>query len=166
MGCVAAVVFHNGRTGRAGAILLLGVCWFAAGVALEAYGVTNSPHDPRQRVLVFGVPAALFVYGLAARERHGAALLPAWLRPLGDASYSTYLTHGAAHLGCSCATALRGRARVSTHVALLGLQLVVSCVVGHLYYLGVERPLLNWCRPRPAPKPAPAADETLLRRAA
>lgn len=45
------------------------------------------------RVLVFGFPAALFVYSLVTLEKHSAWGAPIWLISIGDASFSIYLSH-------------------------------------------------------------------------
>lgn len=49
-----------------------------------------------QAVYCFGLPAAVAILGLMARERHGRLRLPwqAGLTWIGDISYSLYLTHG------------------------------------------------------------------------
>jgi exopolysaccharide production protein ExoZ len=45
------------------------------------------------RPVLVGAPCALIVYGVAAMEVRGALTSPRWLAALGDASYSTYLSH-------------------------------------------------------------------------
>jgi exopolysaccharide production protein ExoZ len=45
------------------------------------------------RVILFGVPSTLIVYGAAALEARRGFLLPRWLQQIGDASYSIYLSH-------------------------------------------------------------------------
>ncbi len=45
------------------------------------------------RPILVGVPCALIVYGAVAMEIKGASAAPGWLIALGNASYSTYLSH-------------------------------------------------------------------------
>lgn len=45
------------------------------------------------RMLVFGPPSALLIYGLAALENRGTSLAPGFLSKLGDWSYALYLCH-------------------------------------------------------------------------
>ena len=45
------------------------------------------------RILQFGIPAALIVFGLAGEERGRDQSLPKGFVALGDASYSLYLLH-------------------------------------------------------------------------
>jgi exopolysaccharide production protein ExoZ len=74
----------------------------AVGIALLAMSIVflapalslvENPHLDSLRVILFGVPAALIVYWLVAREQ-GLAPVPRGLFvALGDWSYATYLTH-------------------------------------------------------------------------
>lgn len=45
------------------------------------------------RVLLFGIPSILIVYGATALEVQGGVILPRRLQQIGDASYSIYLSH-------------------------------------------------------------------------
>lgn len=65
---------------------LLGI--LAAGIAegtgwLDGYGAAARA--------AYGVPCALLIWGLVAREQRGPVAVPGWLRMLGGASYSIYL---------------------------------------------------------------------------
>jgi peptidoglycan/LPS O-acetylase OafA/YrhL len=62
---------------------------FALRITLNGnpYGLDNI-----QRVIWYGIPAALVIYGVVALEPAGFNL-PRWLKRVGDASYSLYLTH-------------------------------------------------------------------------
>jgi peptidoglycan/LPS O-acetylase OafA/YrhL len=151
-GCLAAVLARRDRPAGAGRCVALGVAGFATGAVLNALGITDTALDNRQRVLVFGVPSALLVYGLVARERGGARPLPRWLRSLGDASYSIYLVHGPVfelihHWQ-------RGMShRLLPHLGWVAANLTAAVGVGYLVHVAAERPLLNAFRRR---KPAPA----------
>ena len=45
------------------------------------------------RILIFGVPAFLAIYAALLLESKNGVLLPRWIRSIGDASYSIYLSH-------------------------------------------------------------------------
>ncbi|WP_416759082.1 acyltransferase family protein [Roseateles sp. So40a] len=68
----------------------LGLIACLMGVALLVLSVFT--YDPAWRLLMWGVPSALIVYGLVAME--GSFQVGRALRAMGDSSYSLYLTHG------------------------------------------------------------------------
>jgi peptidoglycan/LPS O-acetylase OafA/YrhL len=159
-----------------------GVCggrWVAAAVALAwavgagvAVGLTGDRPFPiimtgvRPRVLVFGVPAALLVYAAVAAEARAAGRPWRWLRRVGDASYSLYLTH--AHVMLA---ALLLRARMPqapwVHDAWLVVTFGACVAVGLAFFAAVERPLLNLVKRKPAaPAPLPEVVEPPARAAA
>lgn len=68
----------------------LGLIACLMGVALLVLSVFT--YDPTWRLLMWGMPASLIVYGLVAME--GSFQVARALRAMGDSSYSLYLTHG------------------------------------------------------------------------
>jgi peptidoglycan/LPS O-acetylase OafA/YrhL len=145
LGCFAALIVRRGTNVPAGGCIVLGVVWFAVGGCLHAAGLSSGAQDPRHRVLAFGIPAALLVGGLTARERAASPLLPRWLLPLGDASYSIYLTHVLV-FGLVFKRTLGLSHRPLPHLLWLVLMLGAALAAGYLFHLGVERPLLRWRR--------------------
>ncbi len=92
-GGLVALVVHRSSPRTAGRSLAAGVMLWPAGYLVHiglGYGFEPSGE---LRVLVFGIPAALVVHGLAALELGASRTLPAWSVRLGDASYSLYLSH-------------------------------------------------------------------------
>ncbi len=71
----------------AGAAALVIGLWFP-GTATDLVADRNW-----MRPILIGAPCALIVYGAVAMEVRGEAAAPRWLVALGDASYSTYLSH-------------------------------------------------------------------------
>lgn len=122
--------------------IVLGALWFAVGGWLHYRGLSSGHLDPRHRVLCFGVPAALLVLGLTARERAGATTLPRWLRPVGDASYSIYLTHVLV-FSVVCKLTAGMSHGLAAHLGWLALLTGAGLAVGYAFHLGVERPLLR-----------------------
>lgn len=100
------------------------------------------------RVLLFGPPAVLLIYGLVASEQsrisYGA---PRWLIRCGDVSYSIYLVHLLV-----IHAAYRYTWRVFAHAGMLPLFLIfaggISILFSLLFYSMIEKPLSSWTRER------------------
>ncbi len=88
------------------------------------------------------VPFALWVLTGALHDRDGATRYPRFLLAIGASSYSLYLTHA---LVIDFFDGFHGERAA----LLIGLQLVV----GYLFYLAVERPLVRLLVPRRASSP-------------
>jgi peptidoglycan/LPS O-acetylase OafA/YrhL len=92
-------------------------------------------------VLVYGPPAVLLVYGLAAADGRRPRRVPGWLLRLGDASFSIYLLHhlavdAAKHVG----TAIPHTA--APHLLWLAGTVAAAVGTGVVLHRWVERPLL------------------------
>jgi exopolysaccharide production protein ExoZ len=130
---------------------------WAVGLALVGYGLTlvvgyggidgvgalNDPWTGLGRVLIWGLPSALLVFGVVRMERTDRA--PGRLERaaafMGDASYSIYLTH-------VLVIRALGRLFENGMVAAPGdavvvLAVVVSLAAGVVVHLWVERPVLK-----------------------
>lgn len=147
LGCFVALALRRWRPVAAEAFLMLGVLGFAAGAWL---GSADTLQDARQRALLFGVPSALLVYGLTALEMRGGLVLPRWLRSVGDASYSIYLTHLSAFFVVRALTPGLSHSLVP-HLGWVALMIGAALAAGFLCYRGVERPLLQLARRRRPP---------------
>jgi exopolysaccharide production protein ExoZ len=98
------------------------------------------------RVLTWGVPAFAIVAGAVSLEPLVAPALPRWLLALGDASYSIYLSHG---FVLPALMLLIGRfvARGAwAETITIILCLAASSIVGWVFYLLVENPMLKLLR--------------------
>jgi exopolysaccharide production protein ExoZ len=115
------------------------VAAIAAGLAiLTAVAITGADARGWARLLYWGLPALLIVWGALSLEGAGRApVLPA-LKLLGDASYSTYLAHG---LALSLAFKLM-EGRALTPAAEIALAAPFAVLVGLACHVLVERPLL------------------------
>ncbi|MFO0848825.1 MAG: acyltransferase [Gemmataceae bacterium] len=167
-GCLAAGLVGRGVRwpGRAVAVAGGGYLGAAAGVVGLAGDWGTVVTDTATRVAVFGPPAVFTVYGMAVAECRGEYQAPRWLRPVGDASYSIYLTHGtvgrlAVVYGCYLP-----HTRLA-HLGWLVGTLAGCLLVGFAMYWAVERPLLRLVARRPRGRPAAAPRPTApVRRAA
>jgi peptidoglycan/LPS O-acetylase OafA/YrhL len=94
-----------------------------------------------ERMLIYGLPAAVIVAAALTLERSGLALRWAWTRQLGNASYAIYLSHVFVTQAVILAAA-----RLHLHGALAAALLAVVALAGvaaaglGLHY-AVERPL-------------------------
>jgi peptidoglycan/LPS O-acetylase OafA/YrhL len=109
-------------------------------------------HDTWLHILLLGVPCVLIVYGSTALERGMSVRSPDWLVALGNASYSTYLSH------VLVLSALgRTFAFLPFHNLYVETLFVVACIivanaVGLLSQRTIERPSQTWLRAKLLPK--------------
>jgi exopolysaccharide production protein ExoZ len=140
-GCGVAVLIKAGVLGGARAAVAVGLAWFLAGTVLEAVKLTGATTSAGQRVLLFGPPSALLVYGLVAREQVTGRTLPGWLRKTGDASYSIYLFHYPVLFAVTFLTLHWGH-RTKPHLVWAVLTVGGGIAAGFLAHHLAEKPLL------------------------
>lgn len=145
-GAAVTLLLYGGAGGPGRAILALGIAGFILAVqALQAGYVVLDGAD-RWRLLWFGIPALLVIYGAARAESEGKLRFPAFMRKIGDASYSIYLSH-------ILVLSAIGRLWPPTllpapidHAAMLTVMLLATLGVGWLSYRWVEVPILQTMR--------------------
>ena len=104
------------------------------------------------RPITWGIPAFAIVAGAVSLEHFVGPSIPRWLRTLGDASYSLYLSHG---FVLPTLVLLISRARspdLCTQVLTIVLCLLVASGVGMILFVLVENPVLRAMRHRWRPK--------------
>jgi peptidoglycan/LPS O-acetylase OafA/YrhL len=145
-GAFAALACLGGRP-RAGWLFLAGaVLWWSAGYGL-AGALGHAPETSDWlRVLAYGVPSVLALYGLVALELGSGRMLPAWLVGLGDASYSIYLSHLLVIATLGRIWEKSGQTGVWTNALVLGAMVVSVVAFGLASYRFLERPLLALSR--------------------
>ncbi|MBU0620433.1 MAG: acyltransferase [Gammaproteobacteria bacterium] len=97
------------------------------------------------RILIFGLPAGMIVLSAVRAEQSGMLMWP-FLRRIGDASYSIYLSHilVLALLGKIWGQfALQG---VSDNLVVLPVMLLLTLAAGDLSFRYIEQPMLRVCR--------------------
>jgi exopolysaccharide production protein ExoZ len=160
----AAIVFHpmtlefiagaaigwailNGAVGGGRLCLMAGLALLIAGYVFYGRGpvITN---DSWARVIYLGLPFIPIVYGVATMERQNQWPHLRGLSKLGDASYSTYLSH-------VLVVSVLGRVFVAlplhnmaSEIIFLTACLVAANTVGALSFAYLERPSLRWLRGR------------------
>lgn len=91
--------------------------------------------------VLFGLPFSALVLGAVLLERHSKLVLPRWMVLMGDASYSIYLIHNPL---VSLTSRLVGRLHGFANWGLgMFVGVVSSVLVGVLYHLFVEKPLIR-----------------------
>lgn len=145
-GCFIGFQLPNGRR-RWGAAALTGglILYLAALWQLNLNpvpGIVSGWH----RVLLFGPPAALILYGVTVLEKEGRLSFPSLFNRLGDMSYSIYLSH-------ILVLAIAGRIwtlfpHPDRFLHWLAAMVMVGLVifVGYLSYRFLEAPMINRLR--------------------
>lgn len=131
-------------------VLALGVVGFLAGSA--HYGLQPPaegalvvlPDLGWGRVIYWGLPSALVLYGAVCLELSGRLNTPRWLMTLGDWSYALYLCHllVVTGLGVAWARFAPDLGRFD-NLVLIAAMFAASILVAALAYYGVERPVLK-----------------------
>jgi exopolysaccharide production protein ExoZ len=142
-GCVIGWLIRKRDLPWGGFSLLVGIALLAVG---GVYVGANHPLDAQyglMRVGVFGTASALIVYGSIGMERRGLMTIPRWVSFMGDASYSTYLTHMYV-LWLLAAAWPWAPTSGSTYAWVASLVGLVACsAVAGLCHIAVERPLIR-----------------------
>jgi exopolysaccharide production protein ExoZ len=110
----------------------------------------ENPHDRTNgpgnaiRFLVWGVPAVLVTLSFI-KARFAGVVVNRILVPVGNASYSIYLTHPMTMI--VFAFLMKHHVLGATHIwIILPLVVTIAVVFGLLAHYFVERPILNWLR--------------------
>jgi exopolysaccharide production protein ExoZ len=147
-GCFVGLSFLKRRLSGARTSALIAVALFTFEAALFQATNFNCGNSGALRVLLFGPPSGMLVYGLLAWEaRQGSLQMPDWVIRCGDMSYSTYLVHLIVlHF------AYRYSWRLFNHTGTRPLFLIfaagLAMVASVIFYHTVERPFSLWTRLR------------------
>jgi exopolysaccharide production protein ExoZ len=146
MGAAAGLLWLNNRTPGA---LMAGTCGLTALVLAilsiaPTLSLVASPHVTIWRVAIFGIPAALVVYGLAGAEHAHKPRPLSLLVALGDCSYATYLVHVLVISAIGRVLLQFGQVGASASLVLIAAGFVATNIAGYLVYAVFERPTLHW----------------------
>lgn len=96
------------------------------------------------RVIFWGLPSALILYGAVCLELSGRLTVPGWMMTLGDWSYALYLCHllVVTSLGVLWARIAPDLGWFD-NLVLIAAMFAASLLVAALAYYGVERPVLK-----------------------
>ncbi|KRA45733.1 hypothetical protein ASD80_05265 [Devosia sp. Root635] len=150
---VAALVTRTDRFALTA--ILTGLLGFSAAVVLVWPGGRWVEDVSPYRVLIFGMPSALVLYGSMALERSRRATPPKWLVRMGDASYSIYIWH-------LPVIVLVWTQWPKDHFDLYAYFAVVLATVGAVATVSwhlIERPAQRLAAPRPLIRSGPSSSE-------
>jgi exopolysaccharide production protein ExoZ len=99
-----------------------------------------------EKVLIFGVPSALAVYAALLFESKNAALLPRWIRSIGDASYSIYLSHILVLHAIGKIWRTIATEGYIDNILMMIAMITAVIITGFLSYNLIERKMLNITR--------------------
>lgn len=93
LGVVVGLIYVNRRFWAPGLLGAVGIVSMLGVWSLMTANVVDESSFPFGRVLLFGVPAFLIVYGAVGLESVHRIVAPTWLVSIGDSSYAIYLWH-------------------------------------------------------------------------
>jgi exopolysaccharide production protein ExoZ len=92
-GAAAGILIQRNNTAFAASTFVAGIIIFMLLLSLSDDALSLVDGQNWKRVISVGAPCALIVYGLVGIEIRNKQTAPYWLVALGNASYSTYLSH-------------------------------------------------------------------------
>jgi len=138
-GMAGAWLTRRGAVPMPAILVLVGVTVFLLAGADQAYWKAIAED---WRTLIYGLGAMLAIIGVVQLENAGRLTAPAWLRLLGDASYSIFLVHFFVLWFLAKLAWASGAARV---VPALVAYLALPCLAiaaGAIFYRAIEVPLV------------------------
>jgi peptidoglycan/LPS O-acetylase OafA/YrhL len=124
---------------------LPGLILMAAGAAFARNNDTTGGIAPEVRYLVWGLPALLVTFSFI-KMRFNSSRLTRILVPIGDASYSIYLTHPTIMIAFATLINLHVLRPVAYPIIYTLLFSALSLVLGLVIHYSVERPILACLR--------------------
>lgn len=145
-GCLLAV-HHSRRAPQPGGETGKWLFWggFVL-LVLVGGGMRDSISFEFPRELAYGVPALLILMGATRMEADAGFQGPRWMRLIGDASYSIYLSHIFTLSGCLLVFRRLPLQGGSLELLAIIVMVLASLVVGFLTYRFVELPMISWAR--------------------
>lgn len=153
-GALIGLIFLSSVRGFGIIASLIALVWFAVALVALQYYRPGDEHDPMIRVMAYGPPSALLIYGVIMLELQQDFKLPGFLIRFGDASYSIYLTHTLVmhFIGKFFWSRIEGADRLVS--CFFGaLELAASILVGFVCYQLVELRFIRWGRKRLVGRP-------------
>ncbi len=142
-GCGIALLIRGGwKRGGLG-------CAGSGCLLLAATTFLGDPHAvPSLRLIAFGLPAALIVYGAVTAEIAGGLRFPRFLEKVGDASYSIYLSHFLVISALGRIWQKIGVSGLWDNAAAIAVMTVCALMAGWASYRFLEQPMLSYFHTR------------------
>jgi exopolysaccharide production protein ExoZ len=144
MGVTIGVLYdHKNMRGAAWAGAI-GLAMLATSIIFvaPALPLANNTHLDAWRVVLFGIPAALVVYWLAALEQNAVRIPARLLVALGNWSYATYLTHVLVLSAFGRIIHALAPSGAMSSLVLIVVGVLVTNLVGGFMFRFFERPTL------------------------
>lgn len=140
-GCLIARFVHAGHRRWGAALFVVGAILLATLYA--AYAGLRPAHLPSawERLVLFGFPSTLMVYGACSMELSHAARLPRFLAIVGDRSYALYLTHVPVILAVDLLYNRIDTSGYTSPLAAVLFKAVAVSAAGFGGYVAIELPL-------------------------
>ena len=144
LGAFAAILIQRGYRVFSRSFLIIGLLVFGLDFVIYDFNAGWQPLG-WGRVLAFGLPATLLLYGLVSLEVAGRQFVPRFLVSLGDWSYALYLVHTLiiAALARIWFPYVTGAGRAG-EIAFLVLCLITTIAAAAFSYRFLERPMIRW----------------------
>jgi peptidoglycan/LPS O-acetylase OafA/YrhL len=131
-GCIIAALHKIG-------IMKFGRTAFTLGIFVLC---ANPEHLGSERVLWFGIPCTLIVYGAVAMEQRNQIIFPQWLRKTGDISYSIYLSHILVLSACLKVWKPFSAEGYFDNAIFIVMMIIAAWMTGFLVYRYLEHPIM------------------------
>jgi exopolysaccharide production protein ExoZ len=139
VGCMSALLFLKFKLNPQ-ILIIVGIASFVFSIFLEYTGVLEL-----HRFIAWGIPSFILILGLVNLDEKIDGKVPKFIVFIGNASYSIYLTH---------IVAISIFGGFISHFNLFGLKVspliivlffvILQVILGCLFYLIVEKPILNY----------------------
>ncbi len=138
-GAAAGILIQKNGTAFAASALVGGIIIFMVVLSLsdDALGLIDGRNW--KRIILVGAPCTLIVYGLVGIEIKNKQAAPRWLVALGNASYSTYLSHVLVLSAIGRMFAMIPNHNVYFETAFVIMCIIAANIVGLLSYSLIER---------------------------
>jgi peptidoglycan/LPS O-acetylase OafA/YrhL len=142
-GCLVAIIIFKGFRGYGRTFFFVGtLLWIANMLGCHLLWAHALPAG-WYRVLFFGLPCTLMVYGAVASEFQASLRFPKWLYAVGDASYSIYLSHILILSFIGRIWYRLGQKGLVDNIVMIAAMILMVVVYGHLSYRYIEKPLIH-----------------------
>jgi len=143
IGCMIAMLYFNySIKGNAKIIAVIAFITWITGYYLFQEITGKETPAGWMRILVFGFPAALALYAALLYEKNNTVIMPQWIRKIGDASYSIYLSHVIVLSVVGRIWLLFAMEGYWDNIIMLLTMLIAVLVAGQISYHVIEKAML------------------------
>lgn len=156
-GMVAAYLIYRGERRWAWAAIVGATLWAFASWGIYLAQTGKWWVGDYARVVVYGIPSALFLYGIVALELQRKMVFAKSLVWIGDAAYSIYLTHIVTLAVAGRLWRTIGIPGLLPHILFLAAAWGLGLLIGKICYDRIEKPMMDYVRRFDPARRVPAA---------